>query len=99
MAFIGEKFDVDVPSYTDVKLEILEEYSGCVYKEPVFRTGEPYVFMNVLDKEEGWKYVYVSSLLDSKEMQIITSLYFAAIKYLNQEHKGGTEWHEIMTSL
>lgn len=98
MAFIGEKFDVDVHNYTDVKLEMFEDFEGLMSIEPVYRTGEALVFMNVLDKRSGWRRVYMSDLLDSKEMQALMSLYSRAVNYLNKEQKGGTQWHAKMTS-
>ena len=94
MSFIGEKFDVDVYNYTDVKLEMFEDFEGLISREPVYRIGNALVFMSVLDKKSGWMRVYVSDLLDSKEMQALMSLYGRAVNYLNKEHKGGTVWHE-----
>lgn len=98
MSFIGEKFDVDVHNYTDVRLEMFADYEGRPYKELVYRTGEAYAFLHVLYKETGWKKVYMSDLLDSKEMQALMSLYSRAVNYLNKEQKGGTQWHAKMTS-
>lgn len=37
MSFIGEKFDVDVYNYTDVKLEMFEDFEGLISREPVYR--------------------------------------------------------------